>query len=53
MQQSWLRIKSQLELGLLHSFADGDFREVNIFDGQTVRPEWYIDKNQPKIETDF
>jgi hypothetical protein len=41
-------------VGPVHSFAGGDFREAEIFNGQVVRKGWYIDpKTKQRIETDF
>lgn len=41
-------------VGPVHSFAGGDFREAEIFNGKVVRPGWYIDKKTGrKIETDY
>jgi hypothetical protein len=41
-------------VGPVHSFAGGDFREAEIFNGKPVRKGWYIDKRTgKKIETDY
>lgn len=41
-------------VGPVHSFAGGNFREAEIFNGQVVRKGWYIHpKTGQKIETDF
>lgn len=41
-------------VGPVHSFAGGDFREAEIFNGQVVRKGWYIDaKTKQRIETNF
>lgn len=38
----------------VHSFAGGDFREAEIFNGQAVRKGWYIDRRTGQtIETDY
>jgi len=38
----------------VHSFAGGDFREAEIYNGKPVRKGWYIHpKTGEKIETDF
>ena len=41
-------------VGPVHSFAGGDFREAEIFNGKPVRKGWYIDRRTGKrIETDY
>lgn len=41
-------------VGPVHSFAGGDFREAEIFNGKPVRKGWYIDRLTGKrIETDY
>jgi hypothetical protein len=48
------RYGDPIYVGPVHSFADGDFREAEIFNGKVVRPGWYIDrKTGQKIETDY
>lgn len=38
----------------VHSFAGGDFREAEIFNGKVVRKGWYIDRRTgQRIETDY
>ncbi|RYH19932.1 MAG: hypothetical protein EON54_26840 [Alcaligenaceae bacterium] len=38
----------------VHSFAGGDFREAQIYNGKPVRLGWYIDRQTgKKIETDY
>lgn len=38
----------------VHSFAGGDFREADIYNGKPVRKGWYIDKRTgQQIETDY
>ena len=41
-------------VGPVHSFAGGDFREADIFNGKPVRKGWYIDRRTgQRIETDY
>ena len=41
-------------VGPVHSFAGGDFREAQIFNGKPVRKGWYIDRRTGRrIETDY
>ena len=41
-------------VGPVHSFAGGDFREAEIYNGKVVRKGWYIHpKTGQRIETDF
>ena len=41
-------------VGPVHSFAGGDFREAEIFNGKVMRKGWYIDKRtRQRIETDY
>lgn len=41
-------------VGPVHSFAGGDFREAQIFNGKPVRKGWYIDRRMgQRIETDY
>ena len=41
-------------VGPVHSFAGGDFREAEIFNGQVIRKGWYIHpRTKERIETDF
>lgn len=41
-------------VGPVFSFAGGDFREAQIFNGKVVRKGWYIDpRAKERIETDF
>ena len=41
-------------VGPVFSFAGGDFREAEIFNGKPVRKGWYIDRRTgQKIETDY
>lgn len=41
-------------VGPVHSFAGGDFREAEIFNGQVVRKGWYIHpKTKQRVELDF
>ncbi len=41
-------------VGPVHSFAGGDFREAQIFNGKPVRKGWYIDRRSgQRIETDY
>ena len=45
---------SAVYVGPVHSFAGGDFREAEIFNGKAVRKGWYIHpRTGQKIETDF
>ena len=43
-----------LHVSPVHSFAGGDFREAEIFNGKVVRKGWYIDRRTGQtIETDY
>lgn len=43
-----------LHVSPVHSFAGGDFREAEIFNGKVVRKGWYIDSRTGQtIETDY
>jgi hypothetical protein len=45
---------NQLHVRAVHSYAGGDFREAEIFNGQVVRKGWYIHpKTKQRVELDF